>query len=246
MHRVPPTETIDRRIGPRRPAASGSRLVLGAALGAGLSLGLVFAAGCASGVSRRPETKTASPVPPNGTIERSGLDEAAPAPSVPTLVDAAPEWTYWPRQVRIHPLTRIVITGEDEAHLELRLEFLDREGDTTKARGTVEVALFVEGGAGAGGGTPATDPARRSDVVDGWVSDLADPDENRARFDTLTRTYLYKLAVDPRILERSPQVFVRHDCLSGRSFQADLALRTDPVVDPASRAEPSDTDRAGD
>jgi hypothetical protein len=130
---------------------------------------------------------------------------------------AAAEWPYWPRTVRIHPLTRLVQAADGSTVIELRVEFLDRFGDGTKACGTLQASVFDERRGSAD---------RRP--IDNWEADLRDPDFNARCYDHVTRTYLVRLPVAPEIFELGPVLYVRYDCDHGRVMLDRMELRTAP------------------
>lgn len=130
---------------------------------------------------------------------------------------AVAEWPYWPRTIRIHPLTRLVETEAEGTVIELRVEFLDRFGDGTKACGTLQASVFDER-RGAEDRRP----------IDNWEADLRDPEFNARCFDHVTRTYLVRLPVTPEVFERGPVLYVRYDCDRGRVMLDRMELRTTP------------------
>jgi hypothetical protein len=76
--------------------------------------------------------------PDNGTGNAT-LDVAEPA---------LREWPYWPRRMRIHPLTQFA-TNRDTGQLiiEARIEFFDEHGHTCKGVGQVLLDLHATGSA---------------------------------------------------------------------------------------------------
>lgn len=172
----------------RRP---GGRATSAAAL---LGVLLAGAAGCDS-------------TPPTGDHPLAGPPRSAAT---------APDWPYWPRRVRIHPLTRLVEEEDGTTYVEVRVEFLDRQDDGTKANGRLELALFDE----------RRGPEDRR-VIDFWDSDLTDETTNATRFDPVTRTYLFKLAVVAEVFDLGPVLYVRHDSEDGRTMLDRMELRTD-------------------
>ena len=133
----------------------------------GLALALV---GCSP-------KRSSQPFPPMSS--NAGSDFAATAMPVE-------EWPFVPAAVRIHPLTRI-LTGDvaAESVVETRIEFADRWGDTTKAVGRLQLDLY---GSDGNEDAPLT-PVHR------WEQDLTNLDLNRAHYDQVTRTYLFKLGL---------------------------------------------------
>jgi len=126
------------------------------------------------------------------------------------------DWPFWPRSVRIHPLTRLVEETDGTNHIEARIEFLDRQGDGTKASGSVDLALFDE----------RRGPEDRR-AIDYWASDLVGDAADAENFDPVTRTYLFKLQVVPEVFDLRPVLYVRHDSDDGRTMLDRMELRTD-------------------
>ena len=54
-------------------------------------------------------------------------------------------WPWWPTEMQISDLTRVGRAGDDGRRpLEVRVRFIDADGDTTKGCGTLEVAVSRE------------------------------------------------------------------------------------------------------
>jgi hypothetical protein len=139
--------------------------------------------------------------PPGAVIDRSGSGSDA-------------SWPFWPQRMRIHPLTRITVdpTSEDLV-IELRLEFTDRDEVTTRAVGQAYLALFLD---------PADIPLS---PVQKWEIDLQSLDANRVHFDLVTRTYLFKLRVEPPTLPEQGIVRAFFASADGREFEDRLVMR---------------------
>ncbi len=127
------------------------------------------------------------------------------------------DWPFWPEALRIHPLTRLAVDAKSGLSIiEVRLEFLDPEGHTTKGVGQVRIDLAA-GGSGADSSPP----------IATWNWDLRDRSVNRTRNDDVTRTYLLRLKVHS--LELGPQPELRAYFLSatGQRLQATHTLRVE-------------------
>ncbi|MEE8155618.1 MAG: hypothetical protein V3T53_11755 [Phycisphaerales bacterium] len=127
------------------------------------------------------------------------------------------DWPFWPEALRIHPLTRLAVDAKSGLSiLEVRLEFLDPEGHTTKGVGQVRIDLAA-GGSGADTSPP----------IATWNWDLRDRSVNRTLYDDVTRTYLFRLKV--HALELGPQLELRAYLLSasGQRLQATHTLRVE-------------------
>jgi len=162
-----------------------------------LAAGLALLAGCVRTDPHRGPHPLAEPLDAEG--------EAVGEPSPPLAF----RWPYTPRELRVHPLTRVAAAGgtdvggvAEEGYgvgtsfagpgrlLDVHVEFLDRVGDSVKAVGPVWFELYPEGSArrrfDPAGGAAAGRIAR-------WSVDLADPDRNDAHYDRVTRTYRFRL-----------------------------------------------------
>ena len=127
------------------------------------------------------------------------------------------DWPFWPEALRIHPLTRLAVDAKSGLSIiEVRLEFLDPEGHTTKGVGQVRIDLAA-GGSGADSSPP----------IATWNWDLRDQSVNRTLYDDVTRTYLFRLKVHS--LELGPQPELRAYFLSaaGPRLQATHTLRVE-------------------
>ena len=98
-------------------------------------------------------------------------------------------WPYWPRQMAIHRLSRIVVNPESpELTLEARIEFRDPDGHTTRAVGELVLELHDPASPGA------------DSLILTWNISLREQAENRRRFDHVTRTYLFPLKTEGKTL----------------------------------------------
>lgn len=100
------------------------------------------------------------------------------------------ESPFAPVSLRVHPLTRVVVTGgkpEIIVHVELR----DAWGDSAKGTGAMALRLFGPAGGLSGGANQA---------LQRWDIDLSNLDTNAAMFDPATRTYRVQLTGGPEWL----------------------------------------------
>ncbi|MHC5024977.1 MAG: hypothetical protein ACYTGG_13920 [Planctomycetota bacterium] len=136
--------------------------------------------------------------------------EPSPPPR-PARTDAT--WPYWPREVRIHPLSRLVYDEDGRlVMIEARVEFLDVEGHTTKGNGQLQIDLHdAEGERGRG-------------VILTWDLDLSDAEINRKRYDVVTRTYLCLLELAPEDLPAAPELRVYFASTTGQMLEPTTAL----------------------
>jgi hypothetical protein len=91
---------------------------------------------------------------------------------------------FAPRELRVHPLTRLQLKPETgPPHIDAHIELLDAAGDTVKAMGRLTFVLYSG---------ERVRQARRQIAI--WeVSGFDDPDLNAQAFDHITRTYRFRL-----------------------------------------------------
>lgn len=124
-------------------------------------------------------------------------------------------WPFWPTRMRLHPLTRRAADARTGAMMiELRLEFRDEFGDTTKAIGQVRCELHD--------GDPR---AGLTTILNQWNSDLRDMELNRVHYDDLTQTYLFRLDAEAAPIPAQAHVRCYFLCVSGRRFDVSGPLR---------------------
>lgn len=153
---------------------------------------IALAAGCAS--------------PPRegeqGTVEQPANDPSA-------------AWPYWPVRMRVHPLSRLVVEPDGRIVVEARLEFFDRDDQTTRACGRVRMELRDGGASVPSGGEIA------------WNADLTNAAENRQRFDDVLRTYLLRLETDWDQWPAEPVLHAWFLSSDGARLQATRQLATE-------------------
>ena len=94
-------------------------------------------------------------------------------------------WPYWPTEIRIHPLSRLVIDQEAAATvIEARIELRDRDGYTCRGCGQLRLDL-----------APYSLDESAQPVAT-WNLSLDDAEFNRERYDKVTRTYLFRLELN--------------------------------------------------
>jgi hypothetical protein len=127
---------------------------------------------------------------------------------------AAARWPYWPRSLRVHPLTRLMTEDRTgDLILEVRVELFDVDGDTSKGAGVLTVELYDLG------------DERSEHLLADWVVDLADETKNRLHFDEVTRTYLLRLQLTPAQVPPEPVVRARFESIEGRMMSGELRVR---------------------
>ena len=143
-----------------------------------------------------------------------GSSQTGAAPNPPT--PAAREiWPYWPVRMRIHPLTRLS-RDSDGPVIDLRLEFFDDGGDTTRCSGEAIIELVAL----------PEDPASTAAVVAmQWNLDLRDLQLNRTHFDDITRTYLIRLRPGEGDVPPRGEVRATFNSANGVVLRASLPLQ---------------------
>jgi hypothetical protein len=125
---------------------------------------------------------------------------------------------FTPQKMRLHPLSRILPpAGKSPPVIEARLEFTDQFGDIGKAVGTVYFELFAYE-------TFALN--NQGDRLAIWNFDLNTPQSNKDRWDSITRTYLFKLPVPDDVLAKRSRVILKATFAlpSGSRLTADMPL----------------------
>jgi len=113
-------------------------------------------------------------------------------------IDRATTWPFVPVKMRVHPFTAVEVDlGEAGVRLEARVEMLDRLGDVTKAVGDFRFDLYHM--------PPGVyeSPAEGT-LLYQWSAPMTTIEQNRRHWDSITRTYLFKLGMDrlPRVTGR--------------------------------------------
>lgn len=140
--------------------------------------------------------------PDNGTGVRTGI-----------ITDQR-DWPFWPAQMRIYPVVRIVNDLETgQVVIEARIEFKDQDGAVTKAIGELTVELY------------AAMESRTSHLIDQWSLDLRDLAINRQHFDDVTRTYLLRMEIDPSRVPERGELRAAFASIDGRLFEHDRSFR---------------------
>lgn len=127
----------------------------------------------------------------------------------PPVADSPRTWPYGPGTMRIHPITRIAPeTSAAAGQVQVRVEFTDEDGFTTRAMGRLSATLEVP-----------DRPAQVSSVT------LGDRTANRAAWDAATRTYLLSIAPErPIPAGTAVTVRVQWDRVDGRTQRDSLTL----------------------
>jgi len=133
-------------------------------------------------------------------------------PSPPKLAGSGMEM-FTPVKMRLHPLSRIASASLVEA----RLEFTDQFGDVSKGVGAVAFDLFTYS---------AILPSHKGDRINHWEMDISTPAENRARWDSITRTYLFSLPLAPGSVPATSRYVLSAALMlpNGQRFSDDLTL----------------------
>jgi len=113
-----------------------------------------------------------------------GTPTTAPAPGAVKV--PAPLEVLLPKAVRIHPFTGTRVFGEAGgiAGIDLRIEAIDGYGDASKAFGRFRFELFRH---------QPNNPDEKGARVAVWNVSLEDVKDNRSHWNSITRTYQFKL-----------------------------------------------------
>lgn len=95
-------------------------------------------------------------------------------------------WEIRPVRMRVYPSSRF-IREDDKPLLEARVEFFDAAGDSTKAVGEMRFELFTAGAAAQ------TTSGQR---LYAWAVPMRTLEQNNLFYDSVTRTYLFRLSLD--------------------------------------------------
>ena len=124
-------------------------------------------------------------------------------------------WPFWPQQMRIHPLTQFVTDRKSGDRLvEVRIEFVDGYGHTTKAVGQFDVELRS---------AATQDPVQ--EPLGAWDRNLRDMEINRDHYDDVTQTYLFRLNVQNVEIPEDPELRAYFSSGDGWYLQATYQLR---------------------
>lgn len=105
-------------------------------------------------------------------------------------------WTVKPVRMRIYPSTRFVQSGDDSI-LEARVELFDEMDDSVKGVGRFRIELFDR----PRGGNPGVGQRRYS-----WDISVLTLDDQRRYYDTITRSYLFRLKLEDQTTARQETV----------------------------------------
>jgi hypothetical protein len=94
---------------------------------------------------------------------------------------------FTPVKMRLHPLSRLIAAPPAPSTVEARLEFTDQFGDVGKSVGNAHFEIFAYDSIAF---------AHKGKRLGQWDESLVTPDDNRNRWDAITRTYLFKLSPD--------------------------------------------------
>lgn len=125
--------------------------------------------------------------------------------------EEGPAWPYWARSMRVHPLSQIAPDRDSgDPVIEARIEFLDPLDHTCKGVGQLQLELAAAG--------------RSAGPIAQWQMDLRDPAVNRRHYDDVTRTYLFRLKIDPDKIPDEPALLAEFLSADGRHMEADYRL----------------------
>lgn len=121
-------------------------------------------------------------------------------------------WPWRPSDMRVHELTRITRANDSGKRMvEVRVEFLDRDRDPTKAHGTLIVELTR---------------VKEGDKPERVVLDLADPEVSKKYYEKVTGTYVVRINANlPGLVPgRHIKVVAIYQGLDGALFKSSREL----------------------
>ena len=124
-------------------------------------------------------------------------------------------WPFWPVRMRVHPLTRISRDAEGPV-IDLRLEFFDESGDTTRCCGEAIIELAE---------LPLDPASTASTISMQWNLDLRNLELNGTHFDDITRTYLIRLRPGDSEIPARSEVRVKLNGSNGAVLRASQRLQ---------------------
>lgn len=120
-------------------------------------------------------------------------------------------WPFRPSELRIHPLTRVVMDEKtNDPIIEVRIEFIDPNGHTTKGVGQIRIDLLSKS---------ADDP------IAIWSRDLRDLEVNFEHYDEITQTYLFRLRINGKELPINPSINAYFLAVDGLRLEANYQLK---------------------
>jgi uncharacterized protein involved in exopolysaccharide biosynthesis len=118
--------------------------------------------------------------------------------------------------MRITPLTRLTIDGPTGLPvIEARVEFLDSQGVTSRAVGSIRFELLD------------TSLPNEQTPVQKKEQQLRTVEENQRFFDVVTRTYLFRLEIVPERWPTEPLLKAVFTSADGQVLEATRRLRSD-------------------
>jgi hypothetical protein len=165
-----------------------------------------------------PRTEPIGPAPVATTSPdanaNGGGSGASPAPGNSAKPVRSANWPFWPTNMRVHPLTRLVNDPQTSQQIiECRIEFQDSDGQTAKAVGQLTLQAYPDAATPTGSGAMQT-----------WNQDLRDLQVNRRQYDDVTRTYLFRLQTT-QPLPAGCEIRAFFLSSDGRRLNAQLRLR---------------------
>lgn len=176
-----------------------SRFVFG--LLAVLILGTGGLCGCVEQI-RTQEPKSNTPI----TVGDEAIQATTPSDE---------PWPFRPTRLRVHPLTRAIMDEDtSEPIIEVRIEFIDPQGHTTKGVGQIRIDLLAEKG---------SKEADKPLAV--WSRDLRDLKVNFEHYDEVTQTYLFRLRIEGKQLPANPRINAYFLAADGLRLEANYQLQ---------------------
>ncbi len=123
-------------------------------------------------------------------------------------------WPFWPRRMRVHPLSQFVTDrATGKLLIEARIEFSDGYGHTCKAFGQIVIALH-----------DADRSQFTAQEIAKWPEDLTDLDLNEVYFDDVTGTYLFRLEIQDITLPPESELRAIFHSADGMRFRDEYVI----------------------
>lgn len=123
-------------------------------------------------------------------------------------------WPFWPRRMRVHPLSQFVTDrATGKLLIEARIEFSDGYGHTCKAFGQIVIALH-----------DADRSQFTAQEIAKWPEDLTDLDLNEVYFDDVTGTYLFRLEIQDITLPPESELRAIFHSADGMRLRAEYVI----------------------
>lgn len=148
------------------------------------------------------------------SVEKTSIERIAGDIGTSTGTVSA-RWPFWPTRMRIHPLTSVTLESKDaRPFIEARVEFKDRFADVVKSVAQFRFELHES--------KPDEGPGKPLRI---WNVDLGDLEQNELHWDSVTRTYLFRLTLGGKTIEEGNYLRAYVLAVDGTQFRSIYKLR---------------------